>query len=248
MEAAAVLRDCEPRALDRAARVREPAERGRLGGTHRHGGRTGSGREDECADPHQRAARRQPQGSGRRGGGRGLAPRQREGDVARRLEAFREVAKQLMDRPQLDRDVFSRGDPEPIAEVRQAQWSATLYDLLTAYSAQRQQKALGQVRFAKRNVWSLAEAREVLERLVGTAEDWTRLDEYLIKYVVEPSVAATVFASSFVSALELVREGVAEIHQTQAFTPIYVRKREKGAGAFPTYGATNETRDTKGGH
>jgi segregation and condensation protein A len=166
----------------------------------------------------------------------------------RRLEAFREVAKQLMDRPQLDRDVFSRGDPEPIAEVRQAQWSATLYDLLTAYSAQRQQKVLGQVRFAKRNVWSLAEAREVLERLVGTAEDWTRLDEYLIKYVVEPSVAATVFASSFVSALELVREGVAEIHQTQAFTPIYVRKREKGAGAFPTYGATNEARDTKGGH
>jgi segregation and condensation protein A len=42
---------------------------------------------------------------------------------------------------------------------------------------------------------------------------------------VEPSTAATVFASSFASALELVREGLAEIHQHQAFAPIYMRKR-----------------------
>jgi len=34
-----------------------------------------------------------------------------------------------------------------------------------------------------------------------------------------------VFASSFASALELVREGRAEIHQHQAFAPIYMRKR-----------------------
>jgi len=166
----------------------------------------------------------------------------------RRLEAFRDVAKRLMERPQLDRDVFLRGDPEPIAEVRQQEWTATLYDLLSAYAAQRQQKVLGQVRFAQRKVWSLAEARDVLQRLVGVADDWTRLDEFLIAYVVEPTVAATVFASSFVSALELVREGVAEIHQSQAFTPIYVRKREKGTGAFPTYGATNQTLATEGGH
>ena len=37
----------------------------------------------------------------------------------------------------------------------------------------------------------------------------------LISYVVEPALAATVFASSFASALELVREGLAEIHQKE---------------------------------
>ena len=36
---------------------------------------------------------------------------------------------------------------------------------------------------------------------------------------------ATVIASSFASALELVREGVAEVHQQEAFSPIYMRKR-----------------------
>ena len=38
-------------------------------------------------------------------------------------------------------------------------------------------------------VWSLAEAREALERLVGIAVDWTVLDDYLTSYVVEPAHA-----------------------------------------------------------
>ena len=144
----------------------------------------------------------------------------------KRLEAIREVAEKLFARPQLDRDVFGRGDGEPIAHVRRPQWSATLYDLLSAYAQQRQQRALAHLHFAKRVVWSLAEAREVLERLIGQSSDWKRLDEYLIKYVVEPSLAPTVFASSFASALEMVREGVAEIQQHKPFAPLYVRKRK----------------------
>jgi segregation and condensation protein A len=143
----------------------------------------------------------------------------------RRLEAIREAASKLMERPQFNRDVFGRGDPEPIAEVKRPEWTATLYDLLAAYSQQRQRTALSRVRFKKRSVWSLAEARSTLERLIGEASDWSRIDQYLIQYVVEPSQAATVFASSFASALELVREGVAEIHQRESFAPIYMRKR-----------------------
>jgi segregation and condensation protein A len=143
----------------------------------------------------------------------------------RRLEAFRKAAEQLLERPQLGRDIHDRGDPEPIAETRRPLWNATLYDLLSAYAQQRQNKALAHVRFAKRNVWSLSEARQALERLLGQAQDWSRIDEYLISYLVEPSMRATVMASSFASVLELVREGVAEIHQHEAFAPIYMRKR-----------------------
>jgi segregation and condensation protein A len=164
----------------------------------------------------------------------------------KRLEAIRDLAVKLFARPQLGRDVFGRGDGEPIAHIKHPQWSATLYDLLTAYSQQRQRHALAHLRFAKRTVWSLAEAREALERLIGEASDWTCIDQYLIKYVVEPSLATTVLASSFASALELVREGLAEIHQQQAFAPLYLRKRQivqsvpaETAGAAPADGTTN---------
>jgi len=143
----------------------------------------------------------------------------------RRLEAIRVAGEQMFARQQLGRDVFGRGQPEPIAHIKRPEWTATLYDLLSAYAQQRQRNALARVKLAKRAVWSLAEAREALERLIGQSADWTRIDDYLIKYVVEPSLAATVFASSFASALEMVREGMAEIHQHQAFAPIYMRKR-----------------------
>lgn len=143
----------------------------------------------------------------------------------RRLEAVRKVAEQLLERPQLGRDIHDRGDPEPIAEIRRPLWNATLYDLLSAYAQQRQNKELAHVRFAKRGVWSLAEARQALERLIGQAQDWSRIDEYLVSYLVEPAMRTTILASSFASALELVREGVAEIHQHEAFAPIYMRKR-----------------------
>ena len=97
--------------------------------------------------------------------------------------------------------------------------------LLSAYASQRQKHALARVRFARRAVWSLADARSAIERLIGSATDWSRLDEFLISYVVEPSQRTTVFASSFAATLELVREGLVEVHQHAAFAPIYLRKR-----------------------
>src|ERR1700678_1430078 len=144
----------------------------------------------------------------------------------RRLEAIREASNRLMNRPQLQRDIFPRGNPEAIAEIKHPKFTATLFDLLTAYAAQRQQRVLATVHLAKRTVWSLSEARASLERLVGMAEDWSRLDQYLINYVVDPSQKATVFASSFAAALEMVREGEVELHQKEAFAPLFFRKRK----------------------
>jgi segregation and condensation protein A len=143
----------------------------------------------------------------------------------RRLEAIREAANRLMTRPQLQRDILMRGQPEAIAEIKHPKFTATLFDLLSAYAAQRQQRVLATVHLAKRTVWSLAEARASLERLVGVAEEWSCLDEYLTAYVLDPSQRATVFASSFAAALELVREGTMEVNQKQAFAPLYFRKR-----------------------
>ena len=164
----------------------------------------------------------------------------------KRLEAIREAAQKLFERPQLDRDVFARGQPEPIAHIKHPQWTATLYDLLTAYANQRQRNALAHVRLAKRTVWSLAEARTALERLIGGASDWTCIDEYLIAYIVEPSQRTTVLASSFASALELVREGIAEIHQQEAFAPLYMRKREPPVNGDGVAGAASAINATKG--
>ncbi len=146
----------------------------------------------------------------------------------RRLDAIRVAGAQLFERAQLGRDVFGRGDPEPIAEIKRPEWSATLYDLISAYAVERQRNAIKRVRFAKRTVWTLVQARAMLERMVGVGGDWSRLDEYLIAFVVEPSMRPTAFASSLAATLELVREGAIEVQQEHAFAPIYLRRRPAG--------------------
>jgi len=147
----------------------------------------------------------------------------------KRLETFRDLAQKLFDRPQLERDVFARGQPEPIAHIKTPEWSATLYDLLSAYAARRQNQALARVQFRKREVWSLAEARQTLQKLVGQSEDWSRIDEYLVAYLAEPAQVATAMASTFAATLELVREGAIDLHQDGAFAPLYVRKHRVAA-------------------
>jgi segregation and condensation protein A len=149
----------------------------------------------------------------------------------RRLEAIREASNRLMTRPQLQREIFPRGQPEAIAEIKRPKFTATLFDLLSAYAVQRQSRVLTSVHLARRTVWSLSEARASLERLVGIAEDWSRLDEYLLSYVADPSQKATVFASSFAAALELVREGTMDLNQKEAFAPLYFRKRPAHAAS-----------------
>lgn len=143
----------------------------------------------------------------------------------KRLEAMRDAAARLVNRNRLGRDVFARGMPETVIVEKRNTFSATLYDLLTAYAAQRQRQAITNVRIAKRGVWSLKEARDILTRLIGSFPDWTQLDRFLVEYLATPEERPTAIASSFAASLELVREGRIEIRQHEPFAPLYLRNR-----------------------
>ncbi len=144
----------------------------------------------------------------------------------KRLEAMRDVASRLVNRNRLGRDVFARGMPELVIVEKRNEWSATLYDLLTAYASQRQRQAVSNVNIAKRGVWSLKDARGLLERIVGELRDWTALDQFLIQFLATPEDRATAIASSFAASLELIREGTLEARQDEAFAPLYLRGRQ----------------------
>jgi len=147
----------------------------------------------------------------------------------KRLEAMREAGKRLVNRNRLGRDFFPRGVPEPIRVEKNKEYSATLYDLLSAYATQRQRQSVSHVTINKREVWSLSDAREILSKLIGDMADWTPLDAFLMPYVPSPEMRNSVIASSFAATLELVREGKLKIRQDKAFAPLYLKKGEKPA-------------------
>ena len=143
-----------------------------------------------------------------------------------RLDAMRDAAAQLMTRKRLGRDVFPRGKPEPIRVTRTSVYDANVYDLLKAYAQQRQRNAVRTLHMEKRPVWSLKEARDELERLLGMACEWAPLDQILAEFLVEPEIRRTALASSFTATLEMTREGAVEIRQAKPFAPLLVRRRD----------------------
>jgi segregation and condensation protein A len=144
-----------------------------------------------------------------------------------RLDAMRQAAAQLMTRKRLGADIFPRGMPEGVRVIRDRQYTAEIYDLLTAYTVQRARTTVKRVHVVKkRTVWSIKDARQRLEVLVGQASgDWVQLDMLLEQYMQSEELAKTTTASSFGATLEMAREGVIELQQAAPFEPIYMRKR-----------------------
>jgi len=147
----------------------------------------------------------------------------------KRLEAMREAADRLMARNRLGRDIFARGAPETMSVDHKSIWSATTYELLSAYATQRQRTSVTSVQVLRRTVWSLQEARELLVKLIGRIGEWAPINSYLQDYLYDDKDWATVVASTFSASLEMVREGQVELKQSEPFAPVYIRAREPEA-------------------
>lgn len=147
-----------------------------------------------------------------------------------RLQAMRDAAAQLMGRNLLGRDVFGRGNPEPLVVETQRLYADNLMDLLKAYAERRKKKVAHQSYTVKKvPVWSIKEARTILEQLIGAMDEWGAFDQWLENYLTTPETRRSLRASSFTASLELAREGAIEMRQDEAFKPIYMRRRSQAA-------------------
>jgi segregation and condensation protein A len=147
-----------------------------------------------------------------------------------RLEAMRHAAGQLVTRKRLGRDVFTRGNPEGVRTIRTRKYTAMIFDLLKAYADQRKKTVKRVHVVPRRTVWSIKEARQRLESLLGEGVgDWVQLDLFLQRYGAMPDIARTAKASSFGATLEMAREGLVELSQAEPYAPIYMRRRGQDA-------------------
>ncbi len=147
-----------------------------------------------------------------------------------RLQAMRDAGAKIMERAQLGRDIYSRGAPQALVVDVQREHADNLIDLLKAYADRRQRKVVRQTYTVKRQpTWSIKEAREALERLVGSMDEWGTFDMWLERYLSTKENRRSVRASSFTASLELARDGRIEMRQDVAFQPIYMRRKNSVA-------------------
>ncbi|MFO1249019.1 MAG: ScpA family protein [Alphaproteobacteria bacterium] len=141
-----------------------------------------------------------------------------------RLDAMRAASTRLMGRERLDRDVFGRGDPEPVNVVKLRTYKDTMYDLLTAYATERAKKLGGKsYRPHMAPVLAIEEARERLERMLGKISDWSALTSILPFEWQGGARRRSAVASTLLACLEMARDGKVQLQQAAPFAEIYVR-------------------------
>ena len=143
-----------------------------------------------------------------------------------RLQAMREAAARLMGRDRLGQDRFQRGAPETVTRARQVAWQAGLIDLMRAYARLRTRDEFRPYAFDRRDVFTMEQALDRVRGLIGFAGDWTELISFLPEgWHADPARRRSATAATFAATLELARQGALELHQSDTFAPITIRRR-----------------------
>jgi len=149
--------------------------------------------------------------------------------MLRKLEAMRGAADKLMAGRITGRDRLARGRPEAIRILRQSRYHCTLRELLHAYAAQKERKGItNPLRLMREAVYSVEQALERLERMLGKLPEWTDLMSYLPDNLATSFSRRSAQASTLLASLQMAKEGRLELRQAETFGPIHVKLRKDG--------------------
>ena len=144
-----------------------------------------------------------------------------------RLQAMRQASARLMARDQLGRDFFARGLPEDVRRVRKVEYTASLIDLMQAYARIRTRDEFRPFTMDRDSVLTMEQALDRMRGMIGFAGTWTDIQSYLPDgWNDDPTRWRSATAATFAASLELVKEGKAELQQSDTFAPILLRRRE----------------------
>lgn len=149
----------------------------------------------------------------------------------KRLDAMRQAVRELEAGNVLNKSVFLRGAPVQPKVVRLTEYTASLYDLTSAFGMIRDRKEKERPhRIEPQPVMALEVARNTLRGLRKQLDTWSSLDDIRTALSENtPDVPGrSVTASVFSAALELTRDGEVDIRQDAHFAPIYLRNAARG--------------------
>lgn len=147
-----------------------------------------------------------------------------------KLEAMRRAVEAITSRPQLKRDVFTRGDPQATVIVPSDRIDASLYELMAAYVTQRRREEQRRYNPGQRvEAFALEAARDWLRDILPRMEQWTPLEKVAPERTDADGPSQASFTASTLSAsLELVKEGAMDVKQATAFAEVYLKRRGQG--------------------
>jgi segregation and condensation protein A len=147
-----------------------------------------------------------------------------------KLDAMRKAVEALKGRPQLGREVFTRGDPQAVKVIPSTRIDGDLYALMGAFAEQMTRRDKRNYQPRAQQAFPLEDARDRLRDLLPEMSAWTLLSGVAPtrgEAEGEGPSRASYLASTLAASLELVKEGALEARQTDAFADVYIRTRAK---------------------
>ena len=141
-----------------------------------------------------------------------------------RLAAMQKAGQALLALPQLNRDFFRRGEPEPVRLIQVPVFNLTLFELLKAYGTHPGRKREGILHIEPLRLFSMDDALHRIGDLIGHRLDWTILRDFLPDELqFSPLQRRAALAATFAASLELARSGRVQLRQDGTFGPIYLK-------------------------
>lgn len=149
----------------------------------------------------------------------------------RRLEAMRNAAELLNNRPQLGQNIFARGMAEQLKTKTTTQWDVSLYDFLKAYGDIKRRTSDGEYDLPEFRLMSTDKALERLTRMLGQLPRnglhsvWATLESFMPENIKDKVFGRSVLASTLTASLEMAKQGKLDLRQDGLFRPIYMRAK-----------------------
>ena len=99
----------------------------------------------------------------------------------KRYEAVKNLALNLVNRPRLGRDVFSRGSPEGLRNTRKTIYDVSLYELLKAYVNNHNNQESQSLTIEPDSLFSVEDCSNRLKNILGSSQKWIGLIDCLPK-------------------------------------------------------------------
>ena len=140
-----------------------------------------------------------------------------------RLEGMQQAGASLINKDQLGREFFSRGEPERFGYNAHNTFDINIYDLLRAYGHQAERSSVRVLRVEPSDLYSPDDGIKWLTNMLGSIPDWVSLFNFLPAEIKGDIVSRSMLASALSAALQLTKEGSLKIRQNETYGTIFIR-------------------------
>tara|TARA_Y100000590_G_scaffold376887_1_gene442787 strand:+ start:667 stop:1446 length:780 start_codon:yes stop_codon:yes gene_type:complete len=143
-----------------------------------------------------------------------------------RLEAMQKVSKELYSRPLIGRDTFYVNIDEGIRIKYNISYIASLFDLLKSYSnIIKKQEVISNLTINLSELQTVETSIQRIKEMFGSLKEWTNFLALIPKLSSNKIINKSYISSNFVASLELTKNDLIEIKQTETFGNIYIKNK-----------------------